>query len=211
MLTNARQSEVIDSELSMSFTITALYNDEFPIKNIAKKLVIVITPNPPTWIRSNSITCPVKVNVECMSTVVNPVTHTALADTNKESIYGIVLYVELGNRRRKDPITIMARKLLANIKEGFVLLPSIDVMALDIITTDIINNNNVLYMLPLSKLLVGVNVLDMDVNNMIPKKTYWEIFVVVFMFFSENRMYISDEKNKMVISVLNALYIISFW
>ena len=51
----------------------------------AKKLVKVMTPIPPIWIRNMMMICPVCVNVVATSTVVSPVTQTEVVEMNRAS------------------------------------------------------------------------------------------------------------------------------
>lgn len=70
------------------------------------------------------MTKPVGVNVEATSTDTNPVTHTALVDTNRESTQEIPLKVERGNISSTVPMNMIIKKLTAKISEGFVRRPS---------------------------------------------------------------------------------------
>lgn len=63
------------------------------------------------------------VNVDAMSIVVSPVIHTALVETNNESIYDIGVYVHLGIISRNDPATMKIRKLDARSSDGLVRRP----------------------------------------------------------------------------------------
>ena len=69
----------------MSFIISWLYTDVLPLKKRAKKLVKVITPSPPAWMRNPSTASPGSENVVEISTGVRPVIHTADVATNSES------------------------------------------------------------------------------------------------------------------------------
>ena len=55
------------------------------MKERAKKLVKVMTPIPPIWIRNMMMICPVCVNVVATSTVVSPVTQTEVVEMNRAS------------------------------------------------------------------------------------------------------------------------------
>ena len=57
-----------------------------PLKKMAKKLVKVSTPMPPTWKRMQIMTCPSGVKVVGMSRVVRPVMQTPLVATKSESM-----------------------------------------------------------------------------------------------------------------------------
>ena len=76
---------LVCSSFSISFNTSLLENEECPMKERAKKLVKVITPMPPIWIRNMMMICPVCVKVVATSTVVSPVTQTDVVDMNKAS------------------------------------------------------------------------------------------------------------------------------
>ena len=92
MMVNARMynsvgnSALMVLEYTMSRTMSWLYMDVLPLKNSAKKLVKVITPKPPVWIRSASTRIPAGVNVAVTSTEVSPVMHTAEVETKSASV-----------------------------------------------------------------------------------------------------------------------------
>ena len=67
----------------MSFSTSLLVKDECPMKERAKKLVKVMTPIPPIWIRNMMMICPVCVKVVATSTVVSPVTQTEVVEMNR--------------------------------------------------------------------------------------------------------------------------------
>ena len=56
---------------------------------MAKKLVSVITPNPPIWISKMIIICLSSVKVDGTLTETSPVTHVALVAVNNASIHEI--------------------------------------------------------------------------------------------------------------------------
>ena len=60
--------------------------DVDPLKKSAKKLVNVMTPSAPIWMRMAIMICPRGVNVAGISTGVRPVIDTALVLTNNESM-----------------------------------------------------------------------------------------------------------------------------
>ena len=91
----------------------------FPLKNIPKNEVNVITPNPPSCISPNIIPLPKSVNAVAVSTTINPVTQTALVDVKKASINEMPPVVALGNRSKAVPIIINPKKLRTKIVAGF--------------------------------------------------------------------------------------------
>ena len=96
------------------------------MKKRAKKLVIVITPKPPICISSMIIVCPSTVNVAGTSTVVNPVTQTALVTVNNESIHDrcTPCWMQRGINKRPEPTSMISRKLTAISKAGFDFRPN---------------------------------------------------------------------------------------
>ena len=103
------------------------------MKNIAKKLVNVITPNPPTCINRIITVSPKGVKVADTSTGTRPVTHTALVEVNNASTHEIDIpsTVQRGSNNNPVPISIITRKLTARINEGFVLRPNSRTRPLD--------------------------------------------------------------------------------
>lgn len=88
------------------------------VNDKAKKLVIVIIPNPPICIKINIINFPNHVNVVAIFNVLKPVTHTADTVMNNESSYFISSYVAAGNNNRNEPIIIIKIKLRIKIFAG---------------------------------------------------------------------------------------------
>ncbi len=86
MYISVEKREDSDSELIRSRTIIWEYSDVFPIKNIAKKQVKVITPKPPICISTIIMESPIGVNVVATSTDVSPVTHVALVEIKRASM-----------------------------------------------------------------------------------------------------------------------------
>ena len=107
---------------------------------MAKKLVNVITPNPPTWISRMITTSPPVVNVVDTSTGTSPVTHTALVAVNNESTQVMPFTVHRGNINNPVPIRMIAKKLTANIREGLVRRPNKRTSPLDKFRKEKISN-----------------------------------------------------------------------
>ena len=113
------------------------------MKNIAKKLVSVITPRPPICISRIITTKPGVVKVDATSTEVKPVTQTALVEINSESTHEIPLTVHRGNISKPVPIRMIIRKLPARIKEGFVRRPNTLTKPLDKLRKEKINRSTI--------------------------------------------------------------------
>ena len=98
------------------------YSPVLPIKKSAKKLVIVITPSPPICTSSAMTISPSVENVEAKSTVVRPVTQTALVETKSASIIGSLTpsSVERGTISSIVPKNIIIRNVEARSSAGFV-------------------------------------------------------------------------------------------
>ena len=107
---------------------------------VRKKLVNVITPNPPTWISRMITTSPPVVNVVDTSTGTSPVTHTALVAVNNESTQVMPFTVHRGNINNPVPIRMIAKKLTANIREGLVRRPNKRTSPLDKFRKEKISN-----------------------------------------------------------------------
>lgn len=111
------------SELGWSVSIKLLNikwlrKDIPPLNNIAKKLVKVINPNPPIWIKTNKISIPKSVNLVGTSTVERPVTQTALVAVNNESIKLRFPLVAFGMSNMAVPQKIKKLKDMVNNTEG---------------------------------------------------------------------------------------------
>ena len=120
--TTVRKISLKDASFNRFFIMNWSWK-EVPLKNdMAKKLVKVITPIPPTWISMSSTTCPVNVKVAPVSTTVNPVTHTALVEVNKASMKLIPSYVALGNLNKTAPKRMINKKLAAKRTSAFTRL-----------------------------------------------------------------------------------------
>jgi len=96
-----------------------------PLKNRAKKLVNVIIPSPPVWIRIEKTMVPYGVSVDDISTGVSPDTHTALVERNRESVNVRFPVLHFGISNISAPTNIRKRKLTAIINVGLVLLLSV--------------------------------------------------------------------------------------
>src|SRR6056297_2213946 len=101
----------------MNFSLIVI----FLKKNIEKKDVKVINPNPPICKSTSMIICPNLVKYVAVSTTINPVTHTAEVDVNKLSTKEIPSEdtVALGIIKRKVPIIIITIKDRINISPDF--------------------------------------------------------------------------------------------
>ena len=111
------------------------------MKKRAKKLVMVITPNPPICINNMITICPNTVNVVGTSIVAKPVTQTALVAVNNESIHDrwTPCWMQRGISRRPEPTSITSRKLTAIIKAGFAFRPKELIIASERSMTDMTN------------------------------------------------------------------------
>lgn len=87
-----------------------------------EKVVNVISPSPPTWIRIRIIICPKTVNESTILIVDNPVTQVALITVKIISIKRISNFSAFGNDKRAVPIIPIEAKLNKKIKEGFSFL-----------------------------------------------------------------------------------------
>ena len=97
-----------------SFWFKASFNNErwlnviLKPNNMAINIIIDTIPKPPISIKIDKITLPkiLKCSAKLL-TGVNPVTHIAEVDKNKESIYDNLLSVwDIGNHNKNDPIKI---------------------------------------------------------------------------------------------------------
>ena len=77
------------------------------------------------------MTCPAVVNVEAISIVVSPVTHTALVAVNKASKNEMPLTVARGKSKSPVPAKIIVKKLPTIIQLGDILVDSEWVMTAD--------------------------------------------------------------------------------
>ena len=89
------------------------------------------------------IVSPIGVNVVGISTGLNPVTHTALVETNKESTQPMPSIVLFGSINKPEPIIIIVIKLPASIKAGFVFFPNKRINPLDRLRRDNIINREI--------------------------------------------------------------------
>ena len=89
-----------------------------PMNERAKKLVKVITPMPPTCIRSRMMICPAAVNWVATSTVVSPVTQTDVVAVKRASTKCIPWMVALGSISNPVPVRITKAKLKINNSDG---------------------------------------------------------------------------------------------
>ena len=114
------------------------------MKKRAKKLVMVITPSPPTWISIMTTNCPKQVNVLGTSMVVRPVTQTALVAVNSESIQERWTpgWTQRGISSTPEPTKMMNMKLTAIIRAGLDFFPSEVMTASESSMTEIRNSTN---------------------------------------------------------------------
>ena len=74
-----------ESKFMASLASEMLENDMFLPRSAMMNNANDANPRPPSCIRTASTTLPNTVNVLAISTVVRPVTHTELTDTNRQS------------------------------------------------------------------------------------------------------------------------------
>ena len=129
-----RVVNICDTLLSGSIKslISILFCDGWRPANISpKNEVKVMMPIPPNCIRKRMMTCPAVVNVEAISIVVSPVTHTALVAVNKASKNEMPLTVARGKSKSPVPAKIIVKKLPTIIQLGDILVDSEWVMTAD--------------------------------------------------------------------------------
>ena len=101
---------------------------------MAKKVVKVIMPSPPIWIRMRITSCPQNVKACGVSTTINPVTHEADVDVNNASMGFIPEVVASGSNSNNVPKVIKLAKVKSNRYSGDRLLKNAPIFLIDTIS-----------------------------------------------------------------------------